>query len=91
MVEEVKIHPKRDGESFCIDAEILGALLQVPAHEVQKLMRARKITSRCERGEGEHKGRHRLTFRYNSRCVRIDVDDSGQILKRSIVDLSELT
>lgn len=79
---------RNDGD-FCIDAALLGELLALPAAGVQALLRSRQITSVCERGEGEHQGQHRLTFFYKGRRARLDVDQSGRILKRSTIDLGE--
>jgi len=61
---------ERNTDGFLIDASLLSELLNVPAPRVQVLMRQREITSRCERGEGEHKGQYRLTFFYKGRRAR---------------------
>lgn len=77
---------ERNKDGFCIDAVLLGELLQLPPDSVQELMRKNEITSVCEHGEGEHEGQHRLTFFHGSRRVRLVVDDAGRILKRSIIN-----
>lgn len=77
---------ERTDEGFCIDAALLGELLGVPPVSVQELMRNSEITSVCEHGEGEHEGQYRLTFFHESRRVRLIVDETGRILKRSIVN-----
>lgn len=82
---------ERQGDDFCIEASLLGEYLDVPADEVQALMRGNEITSVCERGEGEHEGRYRLTFFYKSRRVQLDVDEAGHILRRSTLDFGELS
>lgn len=80
---------QRIDEGFCIDAALVGELLNVPPPGVQELMRTNEITSVCERGEGEHEGQYRLTFFYKNRRARLAIDEAGRILKRSIVDLGE--
>lgn len=80
---------ERDDGDFCIDAALLGELLDVPPLGVQALMRSNEITSVCERGEGEHEGQHRLTFFYKGRRVRLDVDESGHVLRRSVIDFGD--
>lgn len=78
---------ERHDDGFCIDAGLLGDLLDLPAHDVHALLRSSQITSICQRGEGEHEGQHRLTFFYKGRRLRLDVDDTGRVLQRSIIDL----
>ena len=80
---------ERDHEGFSIDASLLGELLDVPASRIQSLMRRNEITSLCERGEGEHAGQYRLTFFYKGRRARLSVDQSGQIILRSIIDFGD--
>lgn len=80
---------ERTEEGFSIDASLLGELLDVSPSGVQALMRTNEITSICERGEGEHAGQYRLTFFYKGRRARLSVDESGQIIRRSIVDFGE--
>jgi hypothetical protein len=52
-------------------------------------MRRNEITSLCERGEREHEGQYRVTFFYKGRRARLSVDQSGWIIRRSIVDFGE--
>lgn len=73
---------ERHDEGFCVEASLVGELLTVPAAEVQALMRSNAITSVCERGDGVHLGRYRLTFFYRGRRLRLEVDESGQLLRR---------
>lgn len=63
-----------------------GELLDLPPSGVQALMRDNKITSLCERGEGEHAGQYRLTFFYKGRRARLSIDESGMVIRRSIID-----
>jgi hypothetical protein len=74
---------------FSVDAALVGELLDVAASEVLALMRDGKITSRCERGEGEHAGQYRLTFFHAGRRARLSVDAAGRIIKRSVIDYGE--
>lgn len=78
-----------NADGFAIDASFVGELLNVPPSRVQALMRRSEITSLCERGEGEHEGQYRLTFFYKRRRVRLNIDQSGQIIRRSIVDFGD--
>jgi hypothetical protein len=74
-----------DGD-ILVDAELLGALLNVPPAEVPTLMRARAITSICEQGLDAHQGEFRLSFFYRNRRARLSVNTCGHILQRSIID-----
>jgi Family of unknown function (DUF6522) len=80
---------ERDDEGFSVDASLLGELLDVPASRIQSLMRRNEITSLCERGEGEHARQYRLTFFYKGRRARLSVDQSGRIIRRSIIDFGD--
>lgn len=80
---------ERSEGSFSIDALLLGELLNVPPSGVHVLMRQNKITSLCERGDGEHEGQYRLTFFYKGRRARLSVDESGEVIRRSIVDIGD--
>ena len=77
-----------DGE-VCIDASLLAQIFDLSPLAVQALMRRHEITSICERGEGEHAGRYRLTFFYGNKRAAFEVDDSGAILGRSVIDFGE--
>ncbi|MDG4892498.1 DUF6522 family protein [Mesorhizobium sp. WSM4976] len=74
---------------FMIGASLLSELLDVQSSDIQALMRRNEITSLCERGEGEHGGKFRLTFSYKGRRARLNVDEAGTIERRSIVELGE--
>ncbi len=80
---------ERNEDGFSINASLLGELLNVPPSGVQALMRSNEITSLCERGEGEHASQYRLTFFYKSLRARLIVDESGSVIRRSIVDFGE--
>lgn len=74
-----------DGD-ILIDAELLGKMLAIEPAAVRALMQARAITSICEKGLDVHRGQYRLSFFYRSRRARLNVDKSGHILQRSIVN-----
>jgi len=74
---------------FSVDAALVGELLDIAACDVLPLMREGRITSRCERGEGEHAGQYRLTFFRPGRRARLSIDAAGRIIRRSIVDYGE--
>jgi hypothetical protein len=69
-----------------VDANIIGRDLGLEVFEVQRLMREGKLTSSCERGADEDEGRYRLTFFHGGRRLRLVIDGSGQIIRRSLVD-----
>ena len=69
-----------------IDAALVGELFNVPPAEVLALLKARAITSVCERGVDEHEGETRLNFFYGSRRARVSLDANGKVLRRSVID-----
>ena len=68
---------------FVVDALVLAEAFALAPGDVQKLMRKGEITSLSETGIGEDAGRSRLTFHYGDRAVRLVVDQTGAILKRT--------
>ncbi|MEF9605041.1 DUF6522 family protein, partial [Paracoccus sp. PXZ] len=48
-------------QGFVIEAQELAAAFGLEPGRVPELMRENRITTRCETGEGEDAGRHRLT------------------------------
>jgi hypothetical protein len=79
----MRLAPGPDG--FTIDATDLGALLGLPAAEVQAQMRSGAITTRFERGEGDDAGRFRLTFQHGRRRVQLIFDAEGSVLRRTSI------
>ena len=65
-----------------VDASLLANAFDLDPTEIQNLMRAGKITSRCERGVGKDAGRWRLTFWYAQRALRLTVNENGAILSQ---------
>ncbi|MDF3416629.1 hypothetical protein HKX54_19315 [Sulfitobacter sp. M57] len=63
-----------------IDAQDLGELLGLDPADVRVKMRAGKITSRFEIGEGEDAGRFRLTFFLNDKRVRMTCGMDGEVI-----------
>lgn len=72
--------------SFQVDAALLAEAFGLDPAAVPGLMRAGRITSRCERGEGEDAGRFRLSFFHAGRALRLTVDAQGTILSRALFD-----
>lgn len=68
-------------EGAIVDAHDLGPLLGITPADVPAKMRSGEITSRSEEGVGEDAGKHRLTFWYQGRRVRLVCDDAGNVLK----------
>jgi len=81
-MDEVEIH---DGV-IQVDVSIVSQHLGLEPFEVQRLMREGKLTSRFERGVDEDDGRYRLTFFHGGRRLRLIIDETGQILRQSLVD-----
>jgi Family of unknown function (DUF6522) len=69
-----------------VQATIVAEALEVEASLVMSLVRSGQITSLCERGLGADEGRYRLTFFHESKRLRLVVDESGRILRRSTVN-----
>lgn len=63
-----------------IDAQDLGELRGLEPADVRVKMRAGKITSRFEIGEGEDAGRFRLTFFLNDKRVRMTCGMDGEVI-----------
>jgi hypothetical protein len=74
------------GDTFLVDAALIGQLFHLPPSRVPVLMRQGMITSACERGVDAHEGEFRLTFFYLNRRARLSTDETGRILRRSVVD-----
>ncbi len=89
LLMEPQMRLERRAGDFSIDASLLGELLNVASPRIHELMRRGEITGLCERGEGEHEGQYRLTFFYKGRRARLSVDESGRIVRRSIVDFGD--
>jgi hypothetical protein len=70
-------------DGFVVDAELVGAALNVDAASVPARMRAGEITSRCETGIDEDAGRFRLTLFWGERALRLTVDRNGNVLSRA--------
>ncbi|ABG31317.1 hypothetical protein CEP88_18290 [Roseobacter denitrificans] len=68
---------------FVVDATLLAEAFALEPGDVQGLMRKGEITSLSETGVGEDAGRARLTFHYGDRALRLVVDQTGAILKRT--------
>ena len=71
---------------FVVDVALLAELLDVPASDIQSLMREGCITSLCETGVREHTNQFRLTFYHGNRRACVRVDPSGRIVARSVID-----
>lgn len=77
----------RSAEGFVVEARVLAEGFGLDPAAVPGLMRAGELTSRCEAGRDEDEGRHRLTFFYRGRALRLTVDSGGAILKRAMFDV----
>lgn len=82
MAKQVEIV---DG-TFVVAATLIGELFDIPSADVPALMRDGTITSVCETGAGADEGTFRLNLFYRTRQVRLRIDETGRILRRSVVD-----
>jgi hypothetical protein len=89
--KDYSAHVEIAGSDILIDAGLLGELLDVMPADIPSLMRARAITSICERGIDAHQGEFRLNFFYRSRRARLSVDAAGLVLQRSVIDFAQRT
>lgn len=67
------------GDDILVAADVLASLLTLPVATLRADMRAGKIRSLVERGEGEDEGRLRLTFRYGDQQVSIMREPDGEL------------
>ena len=77
------------GNTIEVDATVIGEGLKIDPSAVQRLMRESQITGLCERGLAEDAGLLRLTFFYRGRRLRIIVDETGAIVRRSVIDFGD--
>jgi len=68
-----------------VDARVIGGPLGIAPQEVQAALREGTITSLCERGIEEDAGSYRLSFFTAHKRLRIIVDESGALIRRSTV------
>lgn len=71
-----------------VDAALVAEGLGIAPSLLLQRLRRREITSLCERGTDEDEGRYRLTFLSRSKRLRLIVDASGNVIKRSTIDFS---
>lgn len=72
-----------------VDASVIAEGLDLSLPQLQRQMRAGRVTSRSERGTGEDAGRHRLSFFSEHRRFRVIVDERGAIIQRSAVNFGD--
>ena len=72
-----------DKGSFEVDAEVIATGFELAPTAVPRMMREGRITSVCERGEGEDAGWHRLTFFHEGRRLHLIVGRDGEIIETS--------
>jgi hypothetical protein len=72
-----------------VDARVLAGGLGLDVASLQEFVREGKITSRCERGVDNDLGRHRLTFFYGNRRLRLVVGQAGNVIWQSTIDFGD--
>lgn len=70
---------------FQLDAALVADAFRLSPEEIMAGIRDGRLTTLCERGLDEDRGRHRLTFFLGNRRARFVVDDSGRVLQSSCV------
>jgi len=70
-----------------VDAQIVAEGLAIDPSLLQQRMREGMITSLCERGIDEDKGRYRLTFFSQNKRFRLIVDEQGSVLQRTTLNV----
>ena len=72
-----------------LDARVLARGLGLDPASLQEFMREGKITSLCERGVDDDLGRHRLTFFFGNRRLRLVVGQAGNVIRQSTIDFGD--
>jgi hypothetical protein len=78
-----------EGDTVEIDAVIIAEALQVSPQQLQAAMRSGSITAVCERGLDEDAGTFRLSFMARNRRLRLIVDETGVVLRRSLLTVAD--
>jgi hypothetical protein len=73
-----------------VDATIVAAGFGIAPTVFLERLREGAITSLCERGVDEDRGRYRLTFFSETCRFRLVVDESGLVVQRSSIDFGDL-
>ena len=73
--------------NISLDASLIAHDLDLSPAQVLERLRDGRLTARCEQGIGEDAGRFRLSFFHDSRRLRLLIDQAGEILERSTVQL----
>lgn len=76
-----------DGDRMVVDAAVIAEGFRIDPADVPELMRAGRITSRSELGQDADAGRRRLIFFHEGRALRLTIDESGSIIRRSVFDV----
>ncbi len=74
---------------FQLEASVVADTFRVSPAEIMAHIRDGRMTTRCETGIDEDRGRHRLTFFLGNRQARFVIDASGQVLHSSCIDFGE--
>lgn len=77
-------------DDIVVDAALVASLLNVAPEDVPELMRTKAITSICERGVDDHDGEYRLSFFFQNRRARLNIDATGNVLRRSVIDFGDV-
>lgn len=78
-----------DDEGPVVDAGLIGDLLGIQADQVPHHIRQGAITTLCEAGIDEHDGEFRLSFFHGNRRAQIEIDNQGQVSKRTVIDFGD--
>ena len=67
------------GDDILVDADMLASRLGLSVATLRECMRAGRISTLVERGEGDDEGRLRLTFRFGDQQSSIMREPDGEL------------
>lgn len=74
---------KFEDDAIEVDVAVIAKGLGIEPDGVQAQMQAGKITSLCERGEGDDAGTFRLSFFTEHKRLRVIVNEAGEVVRRT--------
>lgn len=81
--------PRLEEGDVIVDAAVIASGFGLEPATVPALLRSGDITARCERGLDEDAGRHRLTFFFGNRRLRLVLDGQGHVITRGLIDFGD--
>lgn len=81
--------PHLEDGDVVVDAAVVASGFGLEPAIIPALLRSGDITARCERGLDEDAGRHRLTFFFGNRRLRLVLDGQGHVITRGLIDFGD--